>query len=91
MADNYQTIPIEHVKIGMFVKLDLSWFEHSFPTSSFKIADQKQIEQLRKLNIQQIRYVPSKSDLSPRQETFMASVAGVAANIQAGIDRMGRR
>lgn len=67
MADKYKIIPIEQVKIGMYVKLDLSWFSHSFPTNAFKITKQTEIVELYRLKIQQIRYDPLKSDLSEQE------------------------
>jgi putative nucleotidyltransferase with HDIG domain len=63
MSDDSQLIAIEQVKIGMFIKLDLSWFEHSFSMNSFKITNQQQLNELRALNLKHIRYIPSKSDL----------------------------
>ena len=48
----------------MFIKLDLSWFQHSFPLSSFKITTSRQISELQALNLKTIRYVPEKTDLS---------------------------
>jgi putative nucleotidyltransferase with HDIG domain len=62
MATESQLITIDKVCIGMFIQLDLSWFEHSFPMNSFKISNQGQIDELRALNLKHIRYVPSKSD-----------------------------
>ena len=64
MADDSQLIAIDQVKIGMFIKLDLSWFEHSFSMNSFKITNEQQIKELLALNLKHIRYIPSKSDLS---------------------------
>ena len=64
MAELIETIPIADVKIGMFIKLDLKWFEHSFPVNSFKITKQSEIEQLKALKLQHISYIPSKSDLT---------------------------
>ncbi len=64
MADELKLIAIEQVKIGMFIKLDLSWLEHSFATSSFKITNPQQILDLQALNLKTIRYCPSKSDLA---------------------------
>jgi putative nucleotidyltransferase with HDIG domain len=64
MADETQLIAIDQVKLGMFIKLDLSWFEHSFSMNSFKITNQQQINELRALNLKHIRYIPSKSDLT---------------------------
>ena len=65
MPEEAKLIEIEKVRIGMFVKLDLSWFEHSFPLSSFKITNQQQINELRALRLTQVRYFPSKSDVHP--------------------------
>ncbi|WMW81003.1 DUF3391 domain-containing protein [Undibacterium cyanobacteriorum] len=64
MADDSQLIAIDQVKIGMFIKLDLSWFEHSFSMNSFKITNEQQIQELQALKLKHIRYIPSKSDLS---------------------------
>ena len=71
MSDDTQLIAIDQVKIGMFIKLDLSWFEHSFPMNSFKIANQAQLDELRALGLTQVRIIPTKSDpvslqMSPR-------------------------
>lgn len=63
MSDDAQLIAIEQVKIGMFIKLDLSWFEHSFSMNSFKITNQEQLDELLALKLKHIRYIPSKSDL----------------------------
>ncbi|MFZ6753566.1 HD-GYP domain-containing protein [Undibacterium sp. Dicai25W] len=64
MSDDIQLIAIDKVRIGMFVKLDLSWFEHSFPMSSFKITNQQQINDLLALKLKHVRYIPSKSDMA---------------------------
>ena len=69
MPEEAKLIEIEKVRIGMFVKLDLSWFEHSFPLSSFKITNQQQINELRALRLTQVRYFPSKSDVHPDAST----------------------
>ena len=59
---NTKLFPIERVRIGMFVKLDLSWFEHSFKTNSFKITSQSQIDELRALHLKQVRVILDQSD-----------------------------
>lgn len=46
----------------MFIKLDLSWFEHSFPMNSFKITSEQQIRDLQALKLKHVRYIPSRSD-----------------------------
>jgi putative nucleotidyltransferase with HDIG domain len=64
MADNTKLIAIDQVCIGMFIKLDLSWFQHSFPMSSFKITNEQQIKELKALKLKHIRYVPEKTELA---------------------------
>jgi len=63
MAEESQLIAMEQVQIGMFIKLDLSWFEHSFPMNSFKITNQQQIRDLHALKLKHVRFFPSKSDI----------------------------
>ena len=46
----------------MFIKLDLSWFQHSFPMNSFKITNEQKIKELLALKLKHIRYIPSKTD-----------------------------
>ena len=60
--DNTDFIPVNELKIGMFIKLDLSWFEHSFSKSSFKIVNEQQIAELKALKLQQIRIIRDKSE-----------------------------
>lgn len=54
-------ISIEELRVGMFVRLDIGWMNHPFPTSSFRIASADQIQVLRDLGLNQVRYVPSRS------------------------------
>lgn len=55
----------EHLCIGLYVCLDLSWTEHPFTFSSFRIKSQEQIATLRGLGLARIRYNPDKSDCLP--------------------------
>ncbi|HJV94907.1 MAG TPA: DUF3391 domain-containing protein, partial [Albitalea sp.] len=48
--------------IGLHVHLDLSWMEHPFTFSSFKIKSLEQIETIQSLGLTRIRYSPEKSD-----------------------------
>lgn len=63
MSDETKLIAIDQLRIGMFIKLDLNWFQHSFSMNSFKITNEQQMKELRALKLKHIRYVPSKSDL----------------------------
>ena len=83
MADETQLIAKDQVRIGMFIKLDLSWFQHSFPMSSFKITNEQQIKELQALKLKHVRYIPSKTDPVSVQVNAKSSNAGMAAPIAA--------
>jgi putative nucleotidyltransferase with HDIG domain len=51
--------------IGLHVHLDLSWMQHPFTFSSFKIKSLEQIATLQGLGLERIRYTPTKSDAKP--------------------------
>ena len=58
----FQTVDVACLKLGMYIELDLGWMAHPFPTGSFKISSDKQIDIIRGLGLKQIRYIPGKSD-----------------------------
>ncbi len=55
----------EQLCIGLYVQLDLGWWEHDFTFSNFKIKDEAQIQALRDLGLQRLRYDPARSDCAP--------------------------
>ena len=59
---NFELVDVSQLKIGMYVELELGWMAHPFPTSSFKISSDKQIDTIRGLGLQRIKFVPAKSD-----------------------------
>ena len=56
-----QFIELSQLRIGMFVYLDVGWMDHPFPVSNFKISSQSQIDTIRSLGLERIRYAPDKS------------------------------
>lgn len=60
-------IDISKLRVGMYIQLELGWLNHPFPVSSFKVSSMDQIDTLRSLGLDQIRYVPSKSDEFPQE------------------------
>ena len=58
------SIPTDQLKIGLYVHLDLRWFEHPFPFGHFKIKNQEQIKIIQGLGLKTIRYNPAQSDLA---------------------------
>ena len=61
-SSDSELIDIAELRIGLYVELDLGWMAHPFPTGSFKISSQRQIETIRGLGLKQVRYIPGKSD-----------------------------
>ncbi len=60
--DESDFVDVGQLRTGMYVELDVGWMAHPFPTGSFKISSQKQIETIRGLGLARVRHVPSKSD-----------------------------
>jgi putative nucleotidyltransferase with HDIG domain len=58
---NTQFIEPGQLRIGMFVYLDMGWMDHPFPVSSFAITTQAQIDTIRRLGLERVRYSPDKS------------------------------
>ena len=88
MAEETKFIAIDQVRIGMFIKLDLSWFQHSFPMNSFKITNEQQIKELLALKLKHIRYIPSKTDpvstpVNVKSTTSTLSAAPIAPEVSA--------
>ncbi|MGG2395556.1 HD-GYP domain-containing protein [Pseudomonas sp. SH1-B] len=65
MSASTPYITPEQLCVGLYVHLDLSWWEHDFAFSNFKIKDEAQIRALRALNLRQLRYDPARSDCPP--------------------------
>lgn len=63
-ADACYTVP-EHLRIGLYVYLDLPWFRHPFTLNSFKISSDAQIRELRALDSRRFRFDPERSDPVP--------------------------
>lgn len=61
------TVPItmDQLQVGLYINLDLKWFEHPFAFSHFKIKNEEQIKTLRSLGLKTVRYNPALSDSSP--------------------------
>ncbi|WP_170272596.1 HD-GYP domain-containing protein [Litorivicinus lipolyticus] len=79
------------LKVGMYVDLGLSWFDHPFASARFKITDAAtlaQIQALRKLST--VTWDPDKSDLDKAAESGPADdvqeAAAVISNADADAD-----
>ena len=58
-------VTMDQLRIGLYVVLDLSWFEHPFAFSHFKIKSEEQIATIRGLGLKSVRYNPAMSDNDP--------------------------
>ena len=53
---------MDQLRIGLYVYLDLTWFQHPFAFSHFKIKSEDQIKTIRGLGLKSVRYDPALSD-----------------------------
>jgi len=58
-------VTLDQLQIGLYVHLDLKWFEHPFAFNNFKIKDEEQINIIRGLGLKKVRIDPARSDLKP--------------------------
>lgn len=59
------TITMDQLCVGLYIELDLKWFEHPFAFSRFKIKSEEQIQTVRSLGLKTVRYNPDLSDVRP--------------------------
>jgi HD-GYP domain-containing protein (c-di-GMP phosphodiesterase class II) len=73
------TIAVEELRIGMYVQLDGGWLSHPFPLSSFRLTSDDQINTIRGLGLQKVRWIPEKSDLPEAVDAEAAAAAAAEA------------
>ncbi len=62
-------ISVDQLRVGLYVHLDLKWFEHPFAFNNFKIKDEEQIQVIRSLGLKKVRYDPARSDAKTQPAT----------------------
>lgn len=62
MPQQTQWIDTRQLRIGLYIHLDLSWLEHPFAFSHFRISQEDQIRTIRALGLARVRYSPELSD-----------------------------
>lgn len=97
MDDSSSYVNVADLQVGMYIYLDLSWLDHPFPQSSFRIRSADQIETIRTLRLQRVRWSPSRSDQAVGPATAQApatsmsvSTAGVQAPQETPAERAER-
>ena len=73
-------IAVDQHEVGMYVHLDLKWFEHPFAFNNFKIKDEEQLAVIRGLGLQKVRYESARSD----RKVLSAAVAAPAVEPPVG-------
>lgn len=73
-----QPLSVDQLRVGLYVYLDLKWFDHPFPFGQFKIKSVDEIRKIRGLGLKTLRYSPELSDpeLPPRVDSSGASELG---------------
>ncbi|MEO6352107.1 MAG: HD domain-containing phosphohydrolase [Burkholderiaceae bacterium] len=74
MLDN-ATITMDQLRVGLYIHLDLKWFEHPFAFSHFKIKNEEQIRTIRSLGLKSVRCNPSLSEAGPPPQGSPRSAA----------------
>ncbi|MDD2880791.1 MAG: DUF3391 domain-containing protein [Rhodoferax sp.] len=62
---NEHSLSVDQLHVGLYVYLDLKWFEHPFAFSHFKIKSEDQIQTILKLGLKTVRFSPELSDKRP--------------------------
>ena len=67
-------IDVHALRVGMFVHLDLGWISHPFPLNSFKITSPQQVDTIRGLGLERVRWNPEqRSSMANRNQKRHAS------------------
>ncbi len=61
-TQNQNFVTVDSLRLGLYVHLDMKWFEHPFAFSHFKIRSEDQIRVIRSLGLNTIRIDPALSD-----------------------------
>ena len=73
-------VGVEQLEVGMYVYIDLKWFQHPFAFNNFKIKDAEQIATICGLGLKRVRFDPSRSDSKPSAREAEQSAAAVVAD-----------
>ena len=73
-------VGVEQLEVGMYVYIDLKWFQHPFAFNNFKIKDAEQIATIRGLGLKKVRFDPARSDSKPKARGAEQLAAAVVAD-----------
>ncbi len=94
MAD-FPRVTMDQLQVGMYVHIDLKWFEHPFAFNNFRIKSDEQIRTIRSLGLRTVRYDPSRSELEaaprPTAPAAPAELSEALAQKRALMERIRRQ
>lgn len=70
-----KNIPVSELRVGMYVILPLSWSEHDFLRSKFKLASAEQIDKIRAHGLREVAVDLERSDVAPGDKMAPQSVS----------------
>ena len=74
MGSNQRKVPVDQLSIGMYVILPLSWKDHPFLRSKFKLGSNTQIVEMREHGIKEVLVDFDKSDVDESSEVQLQSL-----------------
>ena len=91
-----QTIPVEQLQIGHYIRLDGSWRDYPFLFRSFKIKNKQQIETLLDLGVETISYDPARSKVkaamaSKKEKPQVATKVEVSDTESSPVDTLDKK
>ncbi len=76
------SVPIADLRVGHYVKLPLSWKQHPFLFSSFRIKDESQLQIIQNIGLREIIVDPDKSTVEVIITPVVAEVAPAAPDLE---------
>ena len=87
---SHPSISVDKLQVGLYVELDLKWFEHPFAFGSFLIKSEEQIHTIRGLGLKSVRYDPARSEVRsaapPAPEELPDEVLAARANLAKALE-----
>jgi len=82
-----KTTPSE-LRVGLYIKLECSWWNHPFAKNQFKLTSNKEIRTIRSIKKYEIFYDPDLSDPNPEDESEQSSgLIATEGTVSADEDR----
>ena len=76
------SVPIADLRVGHYVKLPLSWKQHPFLFSSFRIKDESQLQIIQNIGLREIVVDPDKSTVEVIITPLVAETDAVAPDLE---------